>query len=451
MATRYEGTFLDWLRQQPPGVRSPQDVAHFIKQAADALQPVHDQQVVHKDVTPASFLIRPGPEQPNLPNLQLADFSTQGPVGTPASTAPEQWHGTAVPATDQYALAVMAYQLLTWRTPFQGNQEQLMYQHLNVQPEPPSRFNLGIPPALDSVIIRALAKRPEDRYSSITAFADAFQQASQVPHTISPLSTPGLPRETIAAPLSAGSLPNNRALVSSMSREVIMLTLVFLIVVSSIGVGFYAIVKHNQVVAASLTSSHTPVPTNESVLAATVTSGKPLFADSLSSNDGHWDTSAMCVFTGGSYHVLVEQASRIRLCGFRGPTFGNVAIQVDVSLLSGNNAGLLFRVNNSGNQLQFYFFNITKQGEFFFGRPSGGSFVPLIPLTKTGAIAAANQKNTLLVIAKGSDFKLYINGIFVGEAQDSASSSGEIGFIVGTLDSDPRGDASFANFKLYNV
>ncbi len=388
MAAHYEVTFLDWLRQQPPGACAPQEVAHFIQQAAGALQRVHDQQMVHGHITPASFLILPGGEQSGLPNLRLADFSTQEPASTPASMAPEQWYGTVLPASDQYALAVMAYRLLTWRPPFQGNQ------------------------------------------------------------------IPGPPRETVAAPSRTGSPTNKRTLVSSMSREVLALTLVFIIVVSGIGFGFYAIVKHNRVVAASLTSSPTPVPTREAALVATVTSGQPLFADSLSSDDGHWDRSATCVFTGGTYHVLVQQAGRLGLCGLRGSTYGNAAIQVDVSLLAGNYTGLVFRFTDSGSKLQdgvFYYVRITKQGEFFLGRYSGGNVAPLIPITKTSAITAANQKNTLLVIAKGSDFKVYINGIFVGEAQDSTSSSGQIGFMIATSDTDPRGDASFANFKLYTV
>ncbi len=451
MAAHYEVTFLDWLRQQPPGARSPQEVAHFIQQAAGALQRVHDQQMVHGHITPASFLILPGGEQSGLPNLQLADFSTQEPASTLASMAPEQWYGRVLPASDQYALAVMAYQLLTWRPPFQGNQDQLMYQHLNVQPEPLGRFNPRVSLALDSVIMRALTKRPEERYPSITAFANALLQASQVPDTAFSHSTPGPPRETAAAPSRTSSLTNKRALVSSMSREVLVLTLVFIIVVSGIGFGFYAIVKHNRVVAASLTSSPTPVPTSEAALVATVTSGQPLFSDSLSRDDGHWNRSATCVFTGGTYHVLVQQAGSAGYCGLIGSSYGNVTIQVDVSLLAGNNTGLVFRFAGSGSEFRFYIVTITKQGEFFFGKDSNGSFVPLIPTTKTSAIVAANQKNTLLVSANGSDFKVYINRIFVGEAQDSTSSSGEIGFMIGTSDADPRGDASFANFKLYNV
>src|SRR6266566_4652153 len=175
METRYESSFLDWLKQRPPGPLLLQDVAHFIHQAAIALQDLHNHHVVHQSITPSSFFIRSNHQFPSLPDLQLADPGRTAPTsgisssgqpisGTPTSMAPEQWRGTAVPATDQYALAIMAYQLLTWRSPLQGTQEQLMHQHLYVQPQPPSTFNPRIPPAVDAVILRALAKRPEDRY-----------------------------------------------------------------------------------------------------------------------------------------------------------------------------------------------------------------------------------------------------------------------------------------------
>jgi len=91
--------------------------------------------------------------------------------------APEQWSGEPVYATDQYALAILAYELLAGRSPFVGRQEQVMYQHFNVQPQPPSTFNPQLSKDVDAVILKALAKQPEDRFLSITAFANAFRQA----------------------------------------------------------------------------------------------------------------------------------------------------------------------------------------------------------------------------------------------------------------------------------
>src|SRR5258708_21789468 len=194
MPFRKEGSLLNWLRQHhPTKALSPKYVAHFLHQAADALQYAHDQQIMHRDVKPSNFLIRSNNENADYPDLLLADFglaklstmtssvsrATRGNYGTPIYMAPEHWDGKPVPATDQYSLAVMAYELLTGRPPFLGNQQQVMYQHLQVQPQPPSRLYPEIPASLDNVILRALAKRPEDRFGSVAAFAQAFEHALQ--------------------------------------------------------------------------------------------------------------------------------------------------------------------------------------------------------------------------------------------------------------------------------
>jgi len=191
MPFRQEGSLADWLQQRGSAeLLSPQVVAHFIDQAADALQHAHDSQLIHQDVKPSNFLIRSRTGNPSRPDLLLSDFgivkfttatatASQSIRGTPAYMAPEQWDGQPVPATDQYALAIMAYQLLTGRLPFQGSPGQVMRQHFMAQPQPPGTLNLRIFPALDAVILRALEKQPEDRFLSIAAFAQAFQEALQ--------------------------------------------------------------------------------------------------------------------------------------------------------------------------------------------------------------------------------------------------------------------------------
>jgi eukaryotic-like serine/threonine-protein kinase len=90
---------------------------------------------------------------------------------------PEQWEDHPVLATDQYALAAMTYELLAGRTPFQGNQGQLMYQHFHTQPSPPGSINPRLSNDIDAVVLRALAKNPKNRFPSITSFDQAFQQA----------------------------------------------------------------------------------------------------------------------------------------------------------------------------------------------------------------------------------------------------------------------------------
>ena len=186
-----QGGSLDaWLR--PKSERRslpPQEAAYLLNQASDALQYAHDQQIIHQDVKPSNFLIR-AIRETGLPDLLLTDFgvakfiaanssNSQSIRGTPSYMAPEQWEGNPVTETDQYALAIMAYQLVTGRLPFQGGPGQMMYQHLTNEPQPPSTHVPSLPADVDTVILHALAKKPEDRFASISAFARAFQQATK--------------------------------------------------------------------------------------------------------------------------------------------------------------------------------------------------------------------------------------------------------------------------------
>ncbi len=205
MPYRPEGTLTSWLQRRGRAEPlSPQEVASLIDQAASALQHAHNRQIIHQDVKPANFLIQSDEENPSRLNLQLADFgvakfnsatasASQAVRGTPASMAPEQWEGHPVPATDQYALAVMAYELLAGRPPFQGGLSQVMFQHFNTPPPAPSTFNPRIPRAIDIVLLRALAKKPDERFPSISAFARAFQdavhQAASSPVTSTPATS----------------------------------------------------------------------------------------------------------------------------------------------------------------------------------------------------------------------------------------------------------------------
>lgn len=191
MPYRAEGSLESWLQQ--PATLSQltlQDVEQIARQAASALQHAHDHQLIHQDVKPSNFLLRSNTDNPGRPDLLLTDFgiakltglttkTSQSIRGTPAYMAPEQWAGHPLPATDQYALAIMLYELLTGRPPFQGNPMQMMYAHLHTQPSPLSSVNSRLPAALDGVIQRALSKNAQDRFPDISAFFSAFQQAIQ--------------------------------------------------------------------------------------------------------------------------------------------------------------------------------------------------------------------------------------------------------------------------------
>jgi serine/threonine protein kinase len=189
MPYRPEGSLVDWLQAHGDMLLPPEDIARLVLQAADALQYAHEQQIVHLDVKASNFLVRTRQGRGALPDILLTDFgiarfsnatatASQSIRGTPSAMAPEQWAGRPTPASDQYALAVMTYQLLTGIVPFQGTMQQILYKHMYELPLPPGRHNPRISPSVDAVLLRALAKKPEERFPSVQTFATALQSAA---------------------------------------------------------------------------------------------------------------------------------------------------------------------------------------------------------------------------------------------------------------------------------
>ncbi|NNC16354.1 serine/threonine protein kinase, partial [Corallococcus exiguus] len=148
-------------------------VLWMLDQILSPLGAAHRAGVVHRDLKPANvFMVEP----PNAaPMLKLVDFgiakllenkesptSIDGSVlGTPEFMVPEQIRGGTVgPATDLYALGVMAFQMLTGVRPFQGDPVQVLFAHVEQTPPLPSSRAEGIPPELDTLVLQLLAKDP---------------------------------------------------------------------------------------------------------------------------------------------------------------------------------------------------------------------------------------------------------------------------------------------------
>ena len=155
------------------------DVLLYIRQTGEALQYAHARKIMHLDVKPQNLLFNKEGQ------LMLADFgisaivqsrvassSNKQRIGTAVYMAPEQCLGKPGFASDQYALAIMTYELLCGMPPFRGNELALMYQHVNESPLPLCDRLHNFPVLVSDVIMRALAKRPEDRFMSVAEFIE---------------------------------------------------------------------------------------------------------------------------------------------------------------------------------------------------------------------------------------------------------------------------------------
>src|SRR5438876_187202 len=177
------------LRQRyPKGSLVPLPViVSTVKQVADALQYAHEQKFIHRDVKPENMLVGRRQEV-LLSDLGIAtiahstsslNVSAEGTSGTLAYMAPEQIEGHPRPASDQYAVGVVVYEWLCGERPFEGSVSEVMAQHLSMPPPSLRERMPTIPPEVEQVVLRALAKDPKARFASVADFAIALEQASQ--------------------------------------------------------------------------------------------------------------------------------------------------------------------------------------------------------------------------------------------------------------------------------
>ena len=170
----------------------PSTVVFLLGQAARALDAAHRRGLVHRDVKPGNLLIERGSDDGDPDHVYLADFgitkhamsrsgmtSTGQFLGTVDYVAPEQIQGMSVLGqADQYSLGCVMYECLTGRVPFEKDLDAaIIFAHVTESPTMPTALRSDLPPAVDEVFARVLAKQPSDRYADCREFIEAMRLA----------------------------------------------------------------------------------------------------------------------------------------------------------------------------------------------------------------------------------------------------------------------------------
>lgn len=493
------------LRERHPlGIQVPLPaVVSYVNQVASALQYAHDLYLIHRDVKPENMLVGASG------GILLTDFgiatvaqnsytlSKQHDLigGTAAYMAPEQIDGKPHPASDQYALAVLTYEWLSGKRPFQGTAMEVMMQHMTTPPASLSRQVPMLTPEIEHVIFTALAKDPRQRFSNIQAFATALTQASRQPFPL-PLpssppssppfhstetmseaisSTPSVPFFNKQVPHTAFSTPQipvkepQPPLRKSPSWGKILLVVLLVLLVSGVSTFAYTTLGTNsfKTLLGASTSKTTPKMVATPTIAATptipdahtdpsgfytwITSRQPANVQSFADTTPGWDTSPGCSFVNGNYQVSAQPAQGVVIlapCLAEKTNYVDFVFQVDMTVTRSETAGLIFHSNSVLNAE--YLFPVSSDNTYLLNT-STLSFSSQNTIAPQTAFSGQTP-NRLTVIAHGHDISLFINGHHLTTVSDATTSSGQIGVFVEARPTDKGSvTANFSNLKIWTL
>lgn len=230
------------------GPLAPERAVGIAQAIAGALALAHKSHVIHRDLKPQNIMISEGPDGAEVPKLLdfgiAKTFEAEGPaltstgmvLGTPQYMSPEQAGGKPVDArSDLYALGVILYEMLVGKVPFNDPSiPAILVKHLSEKPKPPSELRPGLPDAIESIVLRCLAKEPQDRFQNAEEFSLALKMpkptfapaevqptvglsalspatAGVIPASELPATVPAIPPSPPAQPISSEPEPTVRA------------------------------------------------------------------------------------------------------------------------------------------------------------------------------------------------------------------------------------------------
>lgn len=489
-------------------------VGRLLTQIARALAAAHAAGLTHGDLKPNNIFVRTSPN--GRPLTVISDFgqgvltsaavqlvSQSGGNADPTTwaatqlrfAAPEQLRGQVVPATDQYALAAICYLLLTGQYPVVGDAPKMLNAIAQQPVKPPALVHPNVSSETEEVLLRALAKEPEQRYPSIGMFAQALDEtlavgvASGVTQEFASLSlaTPGMRGPAGSAVVEnsgvrlinrTGINPRDVALAEAAELETIpaepptkvrrrlaiVASVAMLLAILSCVLGFQVFaggatlpqIKLSGVGIQRPTASATPnAAANTAVAGFQATTQAVVFSDPLSSNTNHWTTAGHNIFfAGNSLHlsnsspsavVTTEAPKRLSLSA--------LSAQVDMAITKGNagdQAGLRFFVTpNAIGGENFFCYLISPQGRYEVWLHSGTQWHFVTGGYANAIKSGLSQTNTLALLAHGHHAQLFANGQYVATVTLDADgpTSGSVGMIV----MDDGAEAAYTHFAIYNA
>jgi hypothetical protein len=507
------GTLARRLRPRQPA--DPAIVAGWLRQMAAALDFAHQrpQPIIHRDVKPGNLLFHEDGR------LCLADFGiarvvaggetgeaahltrTGVVLGSLSYMAPEQINGRAVPASDQYSTGIVLYEALTGALPFDAADNYgLIIQHSSATPPLPSEYVPGLPGGVDAVVMRALAKQPEERFPTVGALAQAFESAltsTPTARIASPArqhaTQPVAPRPTFRfddqrgeLPTEAGTLlrppPGQRTAFwgvpgvppqkppTAPGRRGWWVPALFaglaVMLLCVVGLAGLSLLSHPARTQGSQTATSveqsptaTPTPTEaqraENLLLTTESNGAIIFRDSLIKGDRNigWLVSAPGTFTNEGLRLptrtLLKRSNDTTVSALIERQLPVCDVEVNVKVTTSTvTYGLgLFPLNGPGHVLI-----LSAAGFYAAGVTSASGSSAIQPANAAPDLALTpGSTYPLEVIIQRDRFIIFLNKSFVAAVPFSPGFSGSSVFALASVidNGQPPASVTFSDLKIY--
>ena len=510
------GTLADLLRGDQP--MELQRIRIIMTQLGDALDYAHSQGLIHRDIKPSNVLID------KRGNSLLTDFGiakmvegtkhftqTGGIVGTPHYMSPEQGGGDPLtPQSDIYSLGVVLYEMVTGRVPFDAETPMaVVIKHMTDPLPPPSKLNPEVSPALESVVLKAMAKRPEDRFESAAAMVRAVRlaipesQVAREPSQVGTVPTEDLAQAEALATGIEDARPSQTINVRRVAPWVIGagaiaafgLCAVSIFVISRLATAASTVAATEianqtdatafataQIATAPLSTESPSVtaipdlsitPTAETEASAgeriqaafreSSPSDLPsarwpvAISDTFDANVYEWHPfseisdqfgSREFTFDNGKYRWVVDPARDVSVHDT--PSMdpaGEFAVSVEAQQLSGPQDSDFGIVFRETAADTFYNFNIDNQQNYWLRLNNGGEWTTLIDLTRSAAIRP-NASNRVTVVAISDTFYFFVNDQYLDEFVDDTLLRGRLGIVVNLFEAGEQAEWQFDNFEV---
>ncbi|HLY29537.1 MAG TPA: protein kinase [Ktedonobacterales bacterium] len=463
-------------------------VAQVIAQVGQALTALHAAGLAHGDLTPNNIFIRSRTD--GAPNVAIGDVG-QGAIAPAIAqaleheiphtdelrawvalqrrfAAPERVVTGATPATDQYALAALAYFLLTGSTPAAALTTAA--GDANVPILPPSHRNPQLPAAADAVVLRGLAPEPDERFPSVAVFTHELAATLLPARTLATRASVSRDEQS-SRRVKARAQPTRS---TSLRRPLILATvLAVLLALCVVSVGVYAfsgIGAYHPPGSINLSDDSgptvTPTPTlspGERLAIATATTlqgGTPVFSDALDGSSHRWATTTTAngrVFYGADGRLDLSDAGSGALTE-DDPSHtmqGDALVQVEISFIAGNAsdlAGLRFFVTQNSDKTSSYLaYLITANGHYALWLNQHGQRSTLVSGYTTVLVTGLNQTNTLAALADGPDGEvtLFANGQVIAQVYLPTDYAGPTSGAFGLIAVSKGVDVAYARYAVY--